>query len=93
MSKGLKNKVIFDTSFLIRAFEGFHNNGCNIIDTEFPSNNWDRIIHDYVIDEFFRIENEEQSALLFMKVVKSIQWLLHTKYFWKNLKLEQQNHV
>lgn len=54
-----KTKVIFDTSFLIRSYENVKNeNGCNIIDAEFPSNNWDRIIHDYVIDEFFRIEDK-----------------------------------
>ena len=54
-----KSKVIFDTSFLIRSWEGTSDkNGRNIIDAEFPLHNFDRIIHDYVIDEFFLIEDQ-----------------------------------
>lgn len=58
MNRIPKKKVVLDTSFLIRAYDNVCNeDGCNIIDAEFPANKWDRVIHDYVIDEFFRIEN------------------------------------
>ncbi len=50
----MKNKVIFDTSFLSRSKEGIVNaNKINIIDAEFPISGWDRFINDYVIDEIF----------------------------------------
>lgn len=68
MNQNSKNKVILDTSFLIRAAEGFYNKGGhNIIDAEFSPTAWDRIIHDYVIDEFFRIENERAKRADFYK--------------------------
>jgi len=58
----MKNKVIFDTSFLSRSKEGIVNaNKRNIIDAEFPISGWDRFVHDYVIDEIFPGNLKSQS--------------------------------
>ena len=50
-----KKRVVLDSSFLGHSKQGISAaDGTNIIDKEFPDDEYDRVIHDYVLDEFFR---------------------------------------
>ena len=61
-------KVIFDTSFLIDSQKYISNErGVNIIDSEFPINEYERFIHDCSIDEFFKNSDFLEKNILFCR--------------------------
>lgn len=69
-------KVIFDTSFLNAAKKVFYDTGINHLDDNFPNVGYERIVHDYVLDELLRKKTERAINAEFYAI--NNLWTMHS---------------